>query len=346
MKRIFMLLVSFLLSANIFTASADNQQKDPFLTRSFPASTIKDVEVATSGGSITVNGDASAEAIIEVFVTRDGWRDRWSAEKIKEMLDEHYTLDIKVENGTLYATAKRKPSFSMSGSSLSISFRISVPNRVNSKLNTSGGSIHISGLTGSQDFKASGGSLHIENLSGNISGRTSGGSITVTGSNDNIDLATSGGSITAKECSGKIVLKTSGGSLKLSDLNGNIDAATSGGSINASNVSGTLKTGTSGGSVKIGQASGNVDARTSGGSMTVEMDSVNEYVKLSNSGNMNLTLPEGNGYNLNIQANKIETSGLNNFRGNMESKKLEGTVGNGGPDIEVKSSQRVNLSFK
>ncbi len=343
MKKVFASLLCMLLCTSFFTVSGNDEQKDPFLTRTFPASSIREIEASTSGGSIRVNGDATSEAKIEVFVTHN----KWSAEEIKKALDENYTLDIKVESGKLYVIAKQKSNLKiLSGSSLSISFQISVPNQVNSQVRTSGGSIHMSNMSGSQDFKTSGGSLTAENLSGNILGRTSGGSIKVSGSKDNIDLSTSGGSITANDCNGKIKLGTSGGSLKLNNLNGTIEASTSGGSINANNVTGTLKTGTSGGSVNLGEISGSVDAKTSGGSMTVEMLSVSEYVKLSNSGNLQLTLPEGKGYNLKIKAEKIESSGLKDFRGNQETKKIEGTVGNGGPEIEVKSSQRVSLSFK
>lgn len=342
MKKVFALFISVLLGVNL-TARANDQEKDPYMTRSFPTSSVKSIEATTSGGSLTVSGDATSEAIVEVYVSRSGWSD----DKIKQALEENYTLEVKVESGKLYAVAKQKKSITnWNQQGLNISFKIIVPRQVDSNLQTSGGSIQISNLSGSQDFKTSGGSLSVDNASGNIVGKTSGGSITVTNSKDNIDLKTSGGSITAKDCSGKIDLKTSGGSLKMNNLSGNIDAATSGGSVKASDIQGTLKTGTSGGSVNLDGISGNVDAHTSGGSMTVEMTSVNEYVKLSNSGNLNLTLPSGKGYNVKVKANKIETSGLKDFRGNMESKSMEGTIGNGGPEIDVRTSQRVNLSFK
>lgn len=345
MKNIFLLIVSVLFNTNLFsfTACVNHLEKEPFITRTFPASSIRAVEVNTSGGSITVSGDAGTEAVVEVFVSKNNW----SAEKIKETLEENYTIDIRVEGGKLYAEAKAKSKIlNWNQAGLSISFKISVPKQVNSHLQTSGGSIHMNNLSGSQDFKTSGGSLTVENISGSIVGKTSGGSITVTNANDNIDLKTSGGSITAKDCSGEITLKTSGGSVKLNNLDGIIDASTSGGSITANNIRGELKTKTSGGSVKLDEISGSVDAHTSGGSMNVEMLSVDEYVKLSNSGNLNLTLPADKGYHLKVKANKVETSGLKDFRGNMSNNSLEGTVGNGGPDIEVKSSLRANLSFR
>ena len=340
MKKLFVLFVSVLLSASCFTVYS----QDPIMTRSFTASSIKEVESITAGGSLILTGDAGSDAKVEVFVSRNNW----SNDRIKQVLDENYTIEIKVENGKLYAVAKQKQNIAnWNQQGLSISFKISVPKQVNSKLRTSGGSIQISNLSGSQDFRTSGGSLKVENVSGNITGMTSGGSITVIGSEDNINLRTSGGSITAKDCTGKIDLNTSGGSLNMSNLNGTISAGTSGGSITANNIQGTLKTGTSGGSVRLDGISGNVEATTSGGSMDVKMKSVSDFVKLSSSGNINLRLPADRGYNLNIRSNKLETpNGWRNFSGRSDDRSVDGTINGGGAEINVRSSQRVRLSFE
>ena len=343
MKKQIVLFVSILLSATFFAAYANAQERTPFMTRTFSASSIKQVEATTSGGSLTLSGDANSNATVEVYVSRSDW----SAEKIKQFLNDNYTIDIKVENGKLYAVAKQKGSFfNWNNQGLSISFKISVPKQVDSNLQTSGGSIHISGLAGSQDFKTSGGSLSVDNVSGKTVGATSGGSISLTNSKDDIKLSTSGGSITAKDCTGTIGLNTSGGSLSLNNLSGNVSAKTSGGSVTANNIDGTFITGTSGGSVNLSGISGNVDASTSGGSMNVKITSVSDYVKLSNSGSLNLSLPAGKNYNLDIKANKVETSGMKDFQGNMESNSVVGTTGNGGPQIYLRSSQKVRLSFE
>ena len=341
MKNLFILMLGVFMNANLITVNA--QQKDLYMARNFPASTISAVEASTSGGSITVSGDAGSQAIVEVFASRD----RWSAEQIKQAVEENYTIDIKVVSGKLTAEVKQKNKISnWNQQGVSISLKISVPRQVDSNLQTSGGSIHISNLTGSQDFRTSGGSLTVENVSGNIVGRTSGGSITVSNSSDNIDLTTSGGSITAKDCNGKINLKTSGGSIKMTNLDGDIQANTSGGSITADAVRGSLNAKTSGGSVNLKETSGNVEAKTSGGSMTVEMLAVNEFVKLSSTGSINLTMPANKGYNLKVKANKIETSGMKDFRGNIESRNMDGTIGNGGTQVDLNTSGRVNLTFK
>jgi len=327
MKKQFVLFVSILLCVS-YCVTAKNQgsnENAPFITREFPASSIKEVGATTSGGSITLAGDAGSKAVVEVYISHDNW----SNEKIKQVLDENYTLDIKVVNGKLVATAKQKTNFfNWDNQGLSISFKISVSKQVDSNLQTSGGS------------------LSIDNVSGSMVGVTSGGSISVTNSKDNIDLKTSGGSITAKDCGGKISLNTSGGSINLGNLAGNINARTSGGSIMADNINGTLVTGTSGGSVKLNGISGNVDATTSGGNMDVRIKSASDYVKLSNSGSLNLVLPDGKNYSLNVKASRLEAPVIKNFQGRMDNKSINGTIGNGGTDINVRSSQQVTLTFE
>jgi hypothetical protein len=340
MKKLLFLFVGTFLCLNY----AIGQQDRPMISRSFPATSIQTVEARTSGGSITLTGDAGAQATVEVFVSGN----RLSNRDIERMLEENYEIDIRVESGRLIATARRKNVGGMRIGGLSISFRISVPSNIaSSELRTSGGSIRLSDLSGgTQNFQTSGGSLSVENVSGNIIGRTSGGSISLNNSHNNIDLQTSGGSITAQNSSGTITLRTSGGSLTLNNLNGNIEARTSGGSITANNVQGSLETRTSGGSVNLNRLSGNVNASTSGGSMSVEMLSVAESVRVTNSsGNISLTLPGNQGYNLNVTGNRVETSGLQGFRGDMNERRINGTVGNGGAEVTVRG-QRVNLSFR
>ncbi len=310
MKKLRVLFVSVLLIANLFTAVAKKQQRAPYMTRTFPASSIKSLEVSTSGGSITVNGNAGSEAVVEVYVNRNGRLNKQMKrmnEQIIQVLEENYAIELKVEDGKLYVAAKQKGMFAdWESQGFIISFRINAPKQVDSNLQTSGGS------------------LTVENVSGNIVGKTS------------------GARIIAKNCDGKIDITTSGACLKMSNLNGSINAVTSGARVTASNINGVIKTETSGADMKLDNISGSVDAKISVGSMNVTMKSVSDYVKLSNNGNINLTVPANKGYNLKIKANEIATSGLKNFNGNMDN----GTVGNGGAEIEIKESLRAYLAFK
>jgi hypothetical protein len=307
MKKLFAVL--FLCNMVFLPRAVASDRDEAFLTKRFPVAAVSVLHVTTSGGSVEVQGTATEEAIVEVFISPNNSA-KWPAEKILSVLDEYYELDITAESGTLTAHAKRKDGAKRSSKAdLGISFRITAPRAVDGQVRTSGGSIKLSDVSGTLQF------------------------------------TTSGGSIKAEDCSGTVTLITSGGSIKLDGLSGSIAAMTSGGSVRADNITGALQATTSGGSMILEEISGNLEARTSGGTIKVDMAAVGDYVRLHNSGNIDLAVP-GGGYALSLQGRKIETPQLDGFSGTFESKNISGTLSGGGPELAVKSSQRVRLTFK
>lgn len=342
MKKYLLLLVAFvpyLLQA---------QSATPYLTKALNNQHIKNVEVETSGGSVAVTGSGAAEAKIEVYINGNNGSRELSKDEIEKRLS-NYELNVAVNGDKLTATAKRKnESLSWNSNGLSISFKIYVPGDVATNLSTSGGSIAIAKLNGTQDFRTSGGSLHVENVTGKIHGRTSGGSIHVSDSKSDINLSTSGGSIEAKNCQGNITLKTSGGSLDLDNLDGTIEASTSGGSVEGSKINGELNASTSGGSIHLDQLACSLEAATSGGSIEIAFNSLGKYVTVSNSsGNIELTLPSGKGLDLRLKGRKIKTSTLSNFSGSVEENSISGQLNGGGIPVRVDAGNgRVELALK
>ncbi|MDR3184231.1 MAG: DUF4097 domain-containing protein [Prevotellaceae bacterium] len=289
MKKLIIAL--FLCSAAFAPRASADSRDTAFLTKRFPAASVAKIDVATSGGSVEVSGDATREAIVEVFVSNNSLP-KWTAEKIQSVLEEHYELDIKTENGVLTAHAHRKKGSKWSSNmGLSISFRITTPRTVDGEIKTSGGSIK------------------------------------------------------AEDCSGTITLQTSGGSINLSDLSGAVTAHTSGGSVRAHEVAGTLHASTSGGNMILEDIAGNLEASTSGGNMKVDMRTVAKYVRLHNSGRIELAVPSG-GYTLDLKGREVSAPELNGFSGSLRPNDITGTQYGGGPELTVKSSQRVLLSFK
>jgi DUF4097 and DUF4098 domain-containing protein YvlB len=348
MKKYILLLVIVSCTLNASAQIIDSDK--PYMTRSLSADAIKDVVVQTSGGSISVSGVNASEARLEVYVKKNNNRgnETLSNEEIQKRLSEDYDLDINVNGGKISARAKPKDKNIDWKKALSISFKLFVPQNITSDLQTSGGSIHLNNLSGSQEFTTSGGSLHINNLSGKVKGRTSGGSIQLENSKDDINLFTSGGSIEAKNSNGNINLSTSGGSLTLKDLNGVIKANTSGGSINGKNIGGELITSTSGGSIVLNDLSCSLETSTSGGHIDVSMKELGKYLTISNSGgNINLQLPAGKGLDLKLRADNIKRSALTNFQGTIEDDEVNGKLNGGGIPVTVRAgSGRINLEFK
>ena len=342
------LLYQLLLAGISFSLSAQSDNQTPYLTKSLTNESINNVEVRTSGGSISVAGVGASEARVEVYINANNNGKEISKEEIKRRLDEYYDLNISVSNNKVSAIAKPKERNLDWKKGLNISFKVFAPTKINSDLATSGGSISLRNLSGSQNFVTSGGSLHVDNLSGETDGKTSGGSIHVVNSKDDIKLATSGGSIHAENCTGNLRLTTSGGSLNLNGLSGNIEANTSGGSVRGSNIKGELSTNTSGGSIRLSDMMCSLETSTSGGSIDVGIKEFGKYLKISNSsGNIDLDIPNDKGINLSLAAQRISVPTLQNFNGKVDREEVEGKLNGGGIPVTVRAgSGKINVTMR
>ncbi len=331
-------VILFLLSQS-FLASAQNNNQEPYLNKPFANANIKNVNVKTSGGSITINGGDAADARVEVYVNpnNDNGGPLSKDELSKRM--EDYVLDVSVNGTELEVSAKPKSNSYNWKKSLNFSFKIYVPKTVSTNSTTSGGSINLSNLSGEQNFTTSGGSLTVDHLTGDVKGHTSGGSISVKNCENNIELRTSGGSITAENCKGMISLSTSGGSLKLNNLSGTIDAKTSGGSINGGRIAGELITGTSGGSINLTEMACSLETSNSAGSTHVEMSQMGKYIKINGSvGHVDLQLPSGKGLDLNLHGNRVTANVEGNFNGEKDNRRMVGQLNGGGIPVSVSTS--------
>ena len=128
---------------------------------------------------------------------------------------------------------KEKKRWNWNGDRLRVAYVVTVPERFDVDLQTSGGSISVEDLEGAVQTKTSGGSLSFGMIRGDIEGRTSGGSISLNGTSGSADVHTSGGSISLGKVAGTVKAHTSGGSITIDEVAGTIDARTSGGSIRA-----------------------------------------------------------------------------------------------------------------
>ncbi len=297
-------LIVALLFVSVVALAKTTREDAPYLTKTF-SKTVDELNVRTSGGSITVMGQ-SGEARVEVYVRSNNWNGgSTDKEEIEDRL-KNYELTIKQDGNTIVCEAKNKDENNWkmwNKKGLSISFKIWVPEKTVTNLRTSGGSISLSNLSGNQDFATSGGSLNLKDLSGNIKGRTSGGSMNINNSSGDIDLSTSGGSITAKNCKGKLKLDTSGGSINLTDLSGTVVASTSGGSINAD----------------ISTLGESLELHTSGGSI-------------------NATVPMSKGIDLELRGDRVHSGTLNNFSGKTEKNYIKGKLNGGGVLVKMTTS--------
>lgn len=289
-----------------YKSSAKKALDDPFLTKSFNLSS-GELYVSTSGGSIRVEGGNTSKVEVEMYVKSN----KHSDSKMREILDEDYEITIEKSGSRVEAIAKRTGK-SWSWNGISISFVVYTPKDFACDLNTSGGSLKISGVSGnSHELKTSGGSITGEDMSGNLEARTSGGSITI------------------RDFVGDLDAKTSGGSIKLEDIKGDINATTSGGGI------------------RIDDVQGEVYATTSGGGINADITKLdNQLVLKTSGGSVRATIPSGLGLDLDLRGNRVNTS-LNNFSGESKSDRVKGTVNGGGILVQLSTSGgSVNLDYQ
>lgn len=310
MKALFRNPVIYLFTFAFFISSfpfAEAYDREPYLIKSFRVDGPANVHVETSGGSISVMGGSGDQVIVKMYVSRNGtsW---FSSDDVEEYIDD-YEINITRQGNTVYATAERRSS-GWASNSLNISFQLEVPRAVSSDLNTSGGSISLTGVEGDQKVRTSGGSLTFEDIKGYTVANTSGGSIDIRSYKGVIDGKTSGGSIRALKVDGEINLFTSGGSIILDDVRGTISA------------------------------------RTSGGSIKAFVLDIGDYLTLKTSGgSVNAVIPEGLAINLDLAGNRVNTT-LNNFTGESKRNSVEGTMNGGGAPVTMHTSGgSVNLDY-
>ena len=302
----------------------------------------------TTGGNISVAAEGGSTRV-EVFVRQNNSRgtNQLSNEEIKARLDEDYELSVYTNGNTLTTTAKPKHQIRDWKRSLSISFKIYVAKDAALDLSTSGGNIHLSGLSGEKNFRTSGGNLVLNELSGKSKGSTSGGNIIVKNSKDKLDLSTSGGNIQADNSSGDIQMSTSGGNIQVENLKGAVKVSTSGGNIKCESVEGELVASTSGGNVSMQDLDCSLKTSTSGGNIDVSMKGVGKYVSITNSsGRVRLQIPKESSVDLQLKASKIDTGNMEHFKGNISKDEVEGSLNGGGVLVKINaSSGNIDLGF-
>ncbi len=202
-------------------------------------------------------------------------------------------------------------------------YAIKVPANFNLDLDTSGGDISASGITGKVKVDTSGGDLTFHQIHGDL------------------HADTSGGNIVAKDCEGKIDLDTSGGRIEVTGGRGDLKVDTSGGNVTVLNRVGDTKVESSGGKLRLGNISGRLIAETSGGSVSAILPNpVAGDVRLETSGGSITVLTPPNAA-LTIDA-ETSAGGIRSdlpiSRLSADDDSLKGTLNGGGTKVVLRSS--------
>lgn len=233
-------------------------------------------------------------------------------------------IEFSAENNSVTIRSHRQsrmPQLSLGRQRTEGVYSITVPEKFNVRLKTSGGEIDVADLTGPANVETSGGGLKFARVKGDIDGHTSGGAIRVETCEGKLNLHTSGGGISVKGGKGSLEGKTSGGKIEIADFQGPARVSTEGGGINVENMAGKLDGSTSGGGISASFVSLTDDVRleTAGGGVTVRLpgNSAFELDAATSGGGVSSELPVG---------------------GKTQRGKLKGPVNGGGKMVYLRTS--------
>lgn len=265
----------------------------------------------TDMGAVTVTGSPDGGAHLVITSKRKD-------------LDDLLTFRFEegVSSATVIARKKHRGSWFSSDHGNSVQYEIRVPANTRLTLDTSGGSIHVSGMRAAAHLDTSGGGIRVEDLVGDLSADTSGGSIDLKNIKGKMRVETSGGGVDGANLDGAVHAESSGGSIELQKVTGDIDAETSGGGIRIVEAGGRIHADTSGGSIEASFAKGNSaggSLETSGGGIEVSVD------------------PSAD---LSIQASgsSVKTELPIRVQGEMSRGSLTGSLGKGGNALRLHTS--------
>jgi len=317
-----MKLTSIILILTCCAAFAVTEEN---ISKNFKAASGGTVIVDVDFGSIDVTTNATDE------VTVDVWRKISRKNKTAEadFLRAH-PVKIVQDGNTVTVRCRHKQSNSGwfnwggKGNRNEAKYTIRVPAQFTTKLNTAGGGISVSDLTGEVKAVTSGGGLKFTRIHGPLNGNTSGGAIRISDSEGEIKIGTSGGGI-----------EVTGGS-------GLLKGHTSGGGVTVKTFSGPVSVSTSGGDITIENATGKIEGNTSGGGINATLASpITDGIKLSTSGGgVTLKVPEGAAFNLDASTSggSVTCDLPVTVQGKMEYNRLKGSVNGGGPGVLLHTS--------
>ena len=302
--------------------------------RSFQVAPGGRLAIDADRGSIEVR--AVDRGLVDVTIERKVKRNgKWSVEEVLEDFaitfdrsDDGVTIRAKYDQNNLRRWSRER-------NRLRVKFLITVPQRYNVDLKTSGGGISVEDLEGEVRSQTAGGGLRIGRIKGPVWGRTAGGSIEVERAEGNTDVQTSGGGITIGSVDGAVEARTAGGSIRIDKATGSVNAKTSGGSITVEEVMGAINAKTLGGSVKAyisGQPEEDCSLETSGGNVMVHVveDIAVNIEARTTGGRVSTDVP-------------ITTV----VQGKLKQNRLQGTINGGGPLLKLRTfGGNVNLRKK
>jgi len=196
--------------------------------------------------------------------------------------------------------------------------------------------IHVPRQTVLEDIGSSNGSLRVEEIDGNARLATSNGSIHLDNIHGNVEAHSSNGSVEVNDVKGTMNFRTSNGGVRADHVEGDFEAETSNGGIHAH-----LRDTASAHPIRLSTSNGGID---------LQVDSLrqNDVTASTSNGPITVRMPASVGAILHAATNS-SGSVRSDFDvlvrpGELSKHRIEGTIGGGGPRIDLTTSNgNINL---
>ena len=217
-------------------------------------------------------------------------------------------IDVATTGDTLHVRTVRP---SERRGNMGAKYVIKVPRKIElDRISSSNGSIRVNNIEGAARLRSSNGGIHVINTKGNV------------------DAQTSNGNVEVQDLEGSAVLKTSNGRVHAEGIKGTLEAETSNGGINVH-----LTKAEAGRPVKLDTSNGSID-------LTVDSANQNDvYASTSNAG-ITVHMPPSIGARLRAHTSNgsISSDFEVQVQGQISKHSLEGTIGSGGPVLDLSTS--------
>lgn len=186
--------------------------------------------------------------------------------------------------------------------------------------------IHVPKKTMLAGIVSSNGAIRVEGIEGDAHLRTSNGSVHATRLVGPLEVQTSNGTVDVSEITGDTTLHTSNGAIRADVRKGRFGANTSNGSI----------------TVRLMEPDSNpVRLESSNGHIELTMDAVREVRASTSNSSITVRLPASAGATVNAHTSNSSIAcdfDVSVHGGQLSKHRLEGTIGNGGPLLDLGTS--------
>lgn len=225
---------------------------------------------------------------------------------------DDYRIIMMQRNGEINASVERRRRGGFWGrDETSFTFIIQAPSDISTHLRTLKGDILIHDLSGTHRLQTNAGNLMVSYSEGEFQANSTAGTIEFSNS------------------SGQINIQSVAGNIDLRDINGEIRVRSTAGTITGQSLSGSLLT------------------RTVAGLVRADFLHVDEGISIeTTAGNVELTLPDDQGFDIDARGMNFNLKGFDDFTGNLQRMSASGSVGNGSIPIQVHTSAGTVLIQK